>query len=78
MGKLKDNLEQQLSTENSSDAEKCLKLYNILLENTGKVSEVLWDSLTNVSFIGIYPNCKRVYKLNNLGEIMVLNYESSH
>ena len=73
MGKLKNNLERQLSTENSSDAEKCLKLYNILLENTGKVSEMLWNGLTDIEFIGRYPKCKRIYKLNRLGEIMVLN-----
>jgi len=71
MGKLLNSLNYQLKTEHEKDAQECLEIYNYLKETTGRVWESQWNSLVNTSFIGTYPNSKRISKLNSTGKIFL-------
>lgn len=71
MGKLLNSLNYQLKTEHEKDAQECLEIYNYLKETTGNVWESQWNNLVNTSFIGTYPNSKRISKLNSIGKIFL-------
>lgn len=75
MSKLIDDLNHQLNTDRANDAKECLTLYDILLEEVGKVWASQWDALTNCKFIGSYPKAKRVYELNKLGKLVIKGYD---
>lgn len=77
MGKLYDRLQKQLKSEEyKKDAEDCLKIYEKLKEmNNGKVWESIWNPLTNVKFIGTYPNSKRIYKPSKEGYVFLKGIE---
>lgn len=69
MGKLLNNLNNQLKTEYKKDAEECIKVYNFLKENSdGKVWSSDWNALTKIRFV----NKIRITQLNFIG-LMVLN-----
>ena len=72
MGKLLDRLQYQLKTEYKQDAENCIIVYNKLKEmNNGHVWESDWNPLVNTSFIGDYPNSKRISKPTNIGNVFL-------
>lgn len=73
MGKLYNSLKVQLKIEEyRQDAEDCLKIYDKLKEmNDGHVWESNWTPLVSTSFIGLYPNSKRISKLTYLGKLML-------
>lgn len=71
MGKLLNSLNYQLKTEHKNDAEECLKIYNYLKETTGHVWESQWNNLVATSFIGKYPNRKKIFKPNSIGKIFL-------
>lgn len=71
MGKLYDRLQKQLKTENSKNAEDCLKIYDKIKEmNDGKVWESQWNPLVQVTFKG-FPSDERKYKPSNIGYIFL-------
>ena len=72
MGKLLDSLNRQLKSDYKEDAENCIKIYNYLKEKTDHIWESDWNPLVNTSFIGDYPNSKRISKPSNIG-IVFLN-----
>ena len=72
MGKLLDTLNKQLKTEYKEDAENCLIIYNKLKDiNNGHVWESNWNPLVSTSFIGNYPNTKKIYKPTNIGNVFL-------
>ena len=73
MGKLFNSLQAQLKIEEyKQDAEDCLKIYDKLIEMyDGHIWESNWYPLVDNSFIGQYPNCKRISKLTYLGKLML-------
>ena len=78
MGKLLDNLNKQLKRpEQRNDAEECLIIYKYLKDTTGHVWESTWNILTDVKFIGIYPNAKRHYLLSSMGRTFLQGIRAS-
>ena len=77
MGKLYDRLQKQLKSEKyKKDAEDCLKIYEKLKEmNNGKVWESSWNPLTDVKFVGTYPNSERIYKPSQEGYVFLKGIE---
>ena len=72
MGKLLKSLEYQLKTEYKEDAEKCLTIYNYLKgREDGHIWESSWNPLVSTSFIGIYPNSRRISKPTHLGNLVI-------
>ena len=71
MGKLLNSLNYQLKTEYKEDAQNCLEIYNYFKDNTGHVWASQWNNLISTTFIGKYPNSKRISKLNSVGEIFL-------
>lgn len=69
MGKLLDSLNRQLKTENSKNAEKCIKIYNELAKLTGSVWSSDWQVLTKSVFQGF--NKDRIYIPSKVGEIFL-------
>lgn len=69
MGKLYDNLQKQLKSEEfKKDAEDCLKIYEKLKEmNNGKVWESSRNPLTTFKTYGNYPHGLNAYKPSSLG-----------
>lgn len=70
MGKLYNSLYSQLQTENKEDAEKCIKIYNKLLEIQGSVWSSAWTPLVYIQHVGKYPYTK-IYKPTKIGEIFL-------
>lgn len=77
MGKLYDSLQKQLKLEeHKKDAEDCLKIYEKLKEmDGGSIWESKWRPLTNVSFIGQYPNTTKIYSPSSIGRIFLKGLE---
>jgi hypothetical protein len=71
MGKLLDSLNRQLKSDYKEDAENCIKIYNHLKEKTDHIWESDWNPLVNTSFIGDYPNSKRISKPTNIGNVFL-------
>lgn len=71
MGKLYDSLNRQLKGDYKKNAENCIKIYNHLKEKTGHIWESDWNLLVNTSFIGDYPNSKRISKPTNIGNVFL-------
>lgn len=71
MGKLFDNLQKQLNTENKKDAEDCLEIYNHLKSITGSVWESQWNILVDTTF-GKFPSNKRTYKPSLIGTTLLI------
>ena len=72
MGKLLKSLEYQLKTEHKDDAEKCLIIYNYLKDrHDGHIWDSDWTPLVNTSWIGSYPNNKRISKPTYLGKLII-------
>lgn len=75
MGKLLDKLNKQLKSENiehKTNAEHCLIIYNKLKDiSDGHVWESDWNTLTKVKFLGKYPDNIKIYKLNQLGYLIL-------
>lgn len=68
MGKLYECLQKQTQIEeNRKDAEDCIKIYNYLKDSTGGVWESQWNTLTTVTYKGVYPNSVMIYKPNEVG-----------
>lgn len=76
MGKLYDNLQKQLKSEEyKKDAEDCLKIYEKLKEmNNGSVWESSWNLLVKCEFIGSYPYF-RAYKPTQEGYVFLKGIE---
>ena len=75
MGKVYDELQSQIKQEEfKKEGEDCLVIYNKLIE-IDSASGSVWGILTNVSFIGNYPNSKRTYKPSELGYIFLKGIE---
>lgn len=72
MGKLYDNLQEQLKTEYKKEAEDCIKIYNKLKEiSGGSVWSSDWNVLVRAIFIGTYSNSKPIYIPKAIGEIFL-------
>jgi hypothetical protein len=78
MGKLFNELQHQLKLEEyKKDAEDCIKIYNKLKEQQdGHLWESTWNPLVSTSFIGKYPNSKRISKPTYLGRLVLADIES--
>lgn len=76
MGKLLNRLNNQLQRpKHKKDAERCIKIYNYLLKNTGHVWSSEWEKLTIVNFKG-FPSDIRNYKLSHIGEMYLKGIEN--
>ena len=73
MGKLLDSLNHQLKIdEYKKDAEDCLVIYNYLKNTSdGHIWDSQWNPLVETSFIGVYPNSKRISKPSYLGKLVI-------
>lgn len=69
MGKLLDSLNRQLKTENSKNAEKCIQIYNALMEINGNVWSSDWQVLTKSGYQGF--NKDRIYFPSKVGEVFL-------
>lgn len=77
--KVRTELNLQLKDEiYKKSAEQCLKVFDALAErNDGSVWASEWFALVSVvKFIGTYPNSRRVFKLNYLGEAFLNSLQS--
>lgn len=77
MGKVYDELQIQIKKgEFKKEGEDCLIMYNKLIE-IGSASGSIWGILTDVNFIGNYPNCERTYKPSVIGRIFLKGIEQN-
>ena len=76
MGKLYECLQKQTQIEeNRKDAEDCIKIYNYLKDSMGGVWESQWNTLTKVTYEGVYPNSVIIYKPSELGRMFLKSIE---
>ena len=73
MSKIREALDVQLTISGyEKDAEKCIKIYNKLLEIfDGHVWSNEYNMLVTTHYIGKYPNATRIQKPTKIGEIFL-------
>lgn len=72
MGRIYNNLQNQLNTEYKKKAEDCIKIYNKLKEiSGGSVWDSDWRVLVHTSFVGEWPNAKFIYKPSAVGQVFL-------